>query len=92
VSISFSPKLTNPADIQGTEDTINANIPIVSFSAQGEESGNPTYSISPGAKGVASVSRYPVYTQIYRTYSVNQFASNGREITINRLLRSYRHK
>jgi RHS repeat-associated protein len=77
LSVSFSPKMTNPNDIQGTEDSVNVNGPLVSIGAQGEESGNPTYSVSPGVKGVASFSRYPVYTQITGTYSVNQFANRA---------------
>ena len=76
VSASLSPKTTDPNDIQGMENSVNVNIPVLSFGAQGEETGKPTYSVSPGVKGIASVSQYPVYTQITKTYSVNQYVSN----------------
>ena len=76
VSVSLSPKTTDPNDIQGMENSVNVNIPVLSFGAQGEETGKPTYSVSPGVKSVASVSQYPVYTQITKTYSVNQLISN----------------
>ena len=78
ISVNYSPKLTNPNDIQGTQDSINVNIPQVSFNAQGADTDNPTYSIGGGAKDVASVSRYPIYTQITRTYSANQMVNQAK--------------
>jgi RHS repeat-associated protein len=78
ISVNYSPKLTNPNDIQGTQDSINVNIPLVSFNVQGADTDNPTYALGPGAKGVASVSQYPVYTQITRTYSVNQIVNQAK--------------
>jgi hypothetical protein len=76
-SLTFSPKMTDPYDIQGTENSVNVNIPAVSFGASGEETGRPTYSLGAGGKAVASVSQYPVYTQITGVYSVNQFVNRA---------------
>jgi RHS repeat-associated protein len=75
---NYSPKLINPNDIQGTQDSINVNVPLVSFNVQGAGTDNPTYAVGAGEKGVASVSRYPVYTQITRTYSVNQLVNQAK--------------
>jgi RHS repeat-associated protein len=74
-AVNFAPNTNDPNDIQGTADSINVNVPLVSFSEQNAGTENPTYSVAPGVKGLASVSRYPVYTQITNTYSVNQAVS-----------------
>jgi RHS repeat-associated protein len=77
VSVNLSPNSTNPKDIDGTQDSINANIVPLSFSVQGAGTDNPSYSVGLGVKGLASVSRYPIYTQTTATYSVNQAMSRA---------------
>jgi RHS repeat-associated protein len=60
---NFSPNLINPNDIGDTQESLNVNTPL-SFSVQGTGTDNPTYGVGLGAKGIASVSRYPVNTMI----------------------------
>jgi RHS repeat-associated protein len=75
LSWSYS-NLTNPNDIQGTQNSVNVNAPL-SLSVQGGQTQNPTYSFGFGTKGIASVSKYPVNTQITRIHSVNQYVNNA---------------
>src|SRR5262249_35260762 len=76
-SFSYSPNVTNPAQLLNgdPEDTTNVNGPIVSVSASGEGTDSATYTGSGGRKGLASVSRYPTRT-IGTAYSYSTIASN----------------
>ena len=74
-SFSFSPKTTNPNDMNGTQNSTNLNFPFVSFSAQGAETGKTTYTVSAGPKSLASFSTYPVHTYNTQVVSVNQTVS-----------------
>jgi RHS repeat-associated protein len=76
-SYSFSPYATKPEDLEGVQDSINVNLGRGSFSAQGADTNNPTYTVGGGTKGFASASRYPVYTQVVSTISINQSISRA---------------
>jgi RHS repeat-associated protein len=75
---SRSPNAKRPEDLYGTADSANYNGPGVSFSVSGGGTDNPTYTLSPGVKGVASVSQYPMTTVPYLpSFSVNRIQSAG---------------
>ena len=96
ISGDFAPNLTNPDDISGTQESINVNTPL-SFSVQGAGTDNPSYGAGLGAKGLASVSRYPVNTMITgvtpikastiasAATSAYQQALNNIQVQINRI-------
>ena len=62
VNVGYSPNVSQPNQLYGVDDTINANAPVVAFSVSGADSRSPTYTLSGGTKGLASVSRYQVST------------------------------
>jgi hypothetical protein len=72
LSGSFAPSMTDPNDISGTQESLNVNTPL-SFSVQGAGTDNPTYGVGLGAKGLASVSRYPVNTM---TTNITQYKAS----------------
>jgi len=76
-SIGVSPNANSPADLVGVQNNINVNVGLLSFSVQGDDTNNPTYSFGAGTPGLGSVSKYAVSTVPVRSYSVNQAISNA---------------
>jgi RHS repeat-associated protein len=73
---SKSPNAKRPEDLYGTEDSANYAGPFISGSVSGGGTGNPTYTVSPGVKGLASVSQYAVTTVPYLpAFSINRAQS-----------------
>jgi hypothetical protein len=61
-SLSVSPNANSPADLVGVQNSINVNIGVLSFTVQGDDTSNPTYSFGAATPGLGSVSKYPVST------------------------------
>ncbi len=73
---SYSPNAKRPDDLFGTDDSANYAGPFVSASVSGGGTGNPTYTLSPGVRGIASVSQYAVTSVPYLpSISINRAQS-----------------
>ena len=65
----YSPNAKTPEDLEGPSDQSSWNLSALSASYQIDKRGIINYSGGLGAKGLASVSRYPVYTWV--PFSIN---------------------
>jgi hypothetical protein len=83
-SLSYSPNAKTPQDLAGDQNSLNANIPAVSFSVQGAGTNNPTYTAGPGVKALGSMSSYPVRTWVPYSVSTQTVWSNV-NMAINRV-------
>jgi hypothetical protein len=81
ISVGYSPYVTSPSEVAGTQNSVNINAAFGSAFVQGEGTKSATYGLAFGRGGGASVSSYPVTTwtansNIYSWMGQNQTTYN----------------
>jgi hypothetical protein len=91
----YAPDARTPDDLSGVSDQSSLNAPLVSIISQRDQRGSYSYMVSPGFKGLASVSSYPVRTwtgpsvnvsAIQKTFDIIQAQINSLKTQIDNLL------
>jgi RHS repeat-associated protein len=69
---AYSPDANTPDDLSGRSKQSSLNGPLLSVSTQQDQNGSLSDSVNPGARGLASVSNYPVQTWVPGSYSMSR--------------------